>query len=68
MADGSADRLEANMVISIEPGIYLRDVGGFRHSDMVALAFPSIIECVEGKDLAEVIKHKGPLSVATATN
>ena len=56
------------MVISIEPGIYLRDVGGFRHSDMVALAFPSIIECVEGKDLAEVIKHKGPLSVATATN
>ena len=23
------------MVISIEPGIYLKDIGGFRHSDTV---------------------------------
>jgi Xaa-Pro dipeptidase len=35
LAEGSADRLEANMVISIEPGIYLKDIGGFRHSDTV---------------------------------
>lgn len=35
LAEGSSDRLEANMVISIEPGIYLKGVGGFRHSDTV---------------------------------
>lgn len=35
LAEGSNDRLEANMVISIEPGIYLKDTGGFRHSDTV---------------------------------
>jgi Xaa-Pro dipeptidase len=35
VSEGSEDRLAENMVISIEPGIYLRDVGGFRHSDTV---------------------------------
>jgi len=35
VAEGSADVLEANMVISIEPGIYVPDIGGFRHSDTV---------------------------------
>jgi len=35
LAEGSEDRLAENMVISIEPGIYLRGVGGFRHSDTV---------------------------------
>jgi Xaa-Pro dipeptidase len=35
LAEGSFDRLDANMVISIEPGIYLKDIGGFRHSDTV---------------------------------
>jgi Xaa-Pro dipeptidase len=35
LAEGSTDRIEANMVISIEPGIYLKDIGGFRHSDTV---------------------------------
>jgi Xaa-Pro dipeptidase len=35
LAEGSDDRLYENMVISIEPGIYLKDIGGFRHSDTV---------------------------------
>lgn len=35
IAEGSEDRLKENMVISIEPGIYLDDIGGFRHSDTV---------------------------------
>jgi Xaa-Pro dipeptidase len=35
LAEGSTDRLDANMVISIEPGIYLNGIGGFRHSDTV---------------------------------
>ncbi len=35
LAEGSEDRLSENMVISVEPGIYLKDVGGIRHSDTV---------------------------------
>lgn len=35
VAVGSEHVLEKNMVISIEPGIYLEGVGGFRHSDTV---------------------------------
>ena len=35
IAEGSTDHLRENMVISIEPGIYLQGVGGFRHSDTV---------------------------------
>lgn len=35
IAEGSAHVLAANMVISIEPGVYLRDTGGYRHSDTV---------------------------------
>ncbi len=35
IAEGSEDRLAENMVISIEPGIYLKGVGGVRHSDTV---------------------------------
>jgi Xaa-Pro aminopeptidase len=35
VADGSKDVLQENMLISIEPGIYLPGVGGVRHSDTV---------------------------------
>lgn len=35
VAEGSDDRLSENMVISIEPGVYLSGLGGFRHSDTV---------------------------------
>ncbi len=35
LAEGSDDRLAKNMVISIEPGIYLPGLGGVRHSDTV---------------------------------
>jgi Xaa-Pro dipeptidase len=35
IAEGSHDRLAENMVISIEPGIYLPGLGGVRHSDTV---------------------------------
>lgn len=33
LAEGSDDVLEANMLISIEPGIYIPYLGAFRHSD-----------------------------------
>ena len=35
IAEGSDDRLAGNMLISIEPGIYLPGIGGVRHSDTV---------------------------------
>jgi len=35
VADGSPDVLAENMLISIEPGIYIPNLGGFRHSDTV---------------------------------
>ena len=35
IAEGSKDRLAENMVISIEPGVYLKGIGGVRHSDTV---------------------------------
>ncbi len=35
VAEGSEDLLAENMVISVEPGIYLRGIGGVRHSDTV---------------------------------
>lgn len=37
VAEGSDDILHENMVISIEPGIYWRGQGGFRHSDTVLI-------------------------------
>jgi Xaa-Pro aminopeptidase len=33
----SRDRLEPGMVFNVEPAIYLEDVGGLRHCDMVAV-------------------------------
>lgn len=35
LAEGSDEVLEENMVITIEPGIYLKGVGGYRHSDTI---------------------------------
>jgi Xaa-Pro dipeptidase len=35
VAAGSDDVLAANMLISVEPGVYLPGLGGFRHSDTV---------------------------------
>ena len=35
VAEGSPDILSENMVISIEPGIYMKGIGGLRHSDTV---------------------------------
>jgi Xaa-Pro aminopeptidase len=45
VAEGSPDVLAANMLISIEPGVYIPDLGGFRHSDTV-LVTESGFECL----------------------
>ena len=41
LSEGSKDRLCENMVISIEPGIYLPEIGGVRHSDTVLVTADS---------------------------
>lgn len=35
IAQGSEEVLKENMVISIEPGIYIEGIGGYRHSDTI---------------------------------
>jgi len=35
IAEGSEDVLSENMVITIEPGIYVEGIGGYRHSDTI---------------------------------
>jgi len=37
IAEGSQERLAENMVISVEPGIYLPGIGGVRHSETVLI-------------------------------
>ncbi|MFW9947441.1 MAG: M24 family metallopeptidase [Candidatus Odinarchaeota archaeon] len=37
VAEGYDRKLEPNMIISIEPGIYIPTLGGFRHSDTVLI-------------------------------
>lgn len=37
LAEGDQTILKENMVVSIEPGIYIEGVGGFRHSDTVLI-------------------------------
>ncbi len=45
VAEGSQEILQENMLISIEPGIYLPGIGGVRHSDTV-LVTKSGYECL----------------------
>ena len=47
IAQGSPDILAENMVISIEPGIYMKGIGGLRHSDTVLVT----------KDGSELLTH-----------
>jgi Xaa-Pro dipeptidase len=37
ISDGSDHILQVNMVVSVEPGIYIPEIGGFRHSDTVLI-------------------------------
>lgn len=56
IALGSEDVLEKNMVVSIEPGIYLPDTGGFRHSDTVLITDHGCRSLTKGPDkLVELV-------------
>lgn len=53
VALGSGHILEKNMVVSIEPGIYVEGVGGFRHSDTVLVTEDGCIPLTRSPDALE---------------
>jgi len=53
IALGSEHILEKNMVISIEPGIYVEGVGGFRHSDTVLVTDDGCVSLTQYSDRLE---------------
>lgn len=68
VAEGSQDRLAENMVISVEPGIYLSGVGGVRHSDTVLVTkdgpellttFPTDMDSLLVRGLRPLTRLKG---------
>jgi Xaa-Pro dipeptidase len=70
VAEGSTHVLAENMVISVEPGIYLKGEGGFRHSDTVLVTrtgyecltrYPSDLESLTIRSWRPVTRAKGPL-------
>ena len=60
VALGSDHVLEKNMVISIEPGVYVEGVGGFRHSDTVLVTDDGCVPLTQYPDKLEdlVLKEK----------
>jgi Xaa-Pro dipeptidase len=53
VALGSDTVLEPNMVVSVEPGIYLRGLGGFRHSDTVLVTEDGCVPLTAWSDRLE---------------
>lgn len=55
IAEGYNRPLEANMVISIEPGIYIPGKGGFRHSDSVLITEDGYIKLTKAPETMEEV-------------
>ena len=53
IAMGGDDVFEKNMVVSIEPGIYIPGLGGFRHSDTVLVTGDGCAAMTKGPDRLE---------------
>ena len=60
VALGSEHVLTKNMVISIEPGIYIEGVGGFRHSDTVLVTDNGCVSLTEYSDSLDELTLKLP--------
>ncbi len=60
VALGSEHVLTKNMVISIEPGIYIEGVGGFRHSDTVLITDDGCVSLTEYPDSLDELTLKLP--------
>jgi Xaa-Pro dipeptidase len=56
LAEGYDHKLEPNMLVSVEPGIYIPGVGGFRHSDTVLITEDGYLKLTKApEELDEVI-------------
>jgi Xaa-Pro dipeptidase len=60
VALGSEHVLTKNMVISIEPGIYIEGLGGFRHSDTVLVTDNGCVALTEYPDSRDELTLKLP--------
>jgi Xaa-Pro dipeptidase len=60
IALGSEHVLTKNMVISIEPGIYIEGVGGFRHSDTVLVTDNGCVSLTEYPDSLDELTLRLP--------
>jgi Xaa-Pro dipeptidase len=60
VALGSEHVLTKNMVISIEPGIYIEGVGGFRHSDTVLVTDNGCVSLTDYPDSLDELTLKLP--------
>jgi Xaa-Pro dipeptidase len=58
LAEGYNKTLEPNMVVSIEPGIYIPDVGGFRHSDTVLITEDGYLKLTRAPETLEKLTIK----------
>ncbi|MEJ2248146.1 MAG: Xaa-Pro peptidase family protein [Candidatus Lokiarchaeota archaeon] len=56
LAEGYNEKLAPNMVISIEPGIYIPKIGGFRHSDTVLIIKDGNIKLTQAPETLEEVK------------
>lgn len=68
IAEGSDDILAENMVVSIEPGIYVKEEGGVRHSDTVLVTkdghealtkYPRDLDQLTIKEWRPILRFKG---------
>lgn len=53
LAEGYNHHLKPNMVISVEPGIYIPGIGGFRHSDTVLITEDGYIKLSKAPEKLE---------------
>ena len=53
LAEGYDRQLEPNMLISVEPGIYIPGLGGFRHSDTVLITQDGFIKLSKAPEKIE---------------
>jgi len=53
LAEGYNRKLEAGMMISVEPGIYFPGTGGFRHSDTVLITNSSYVNMTDAPETLE---------------
>jgi Xaa-Pro dipeptidase len=58
LAEGYDRILEPNMVVSIEPGIYIPGIGGFRHSDTVLLTEDGYLKLTKAPEELEELTLK----------